>query len=162
MEENFDQDCDEIMDENFEMIPLDNDGPKELAEIVPIDDLEEDYQKTRTNIYELIEKGKEGLEVALNMVSATESPRSIEVFSGLLRILADTNLQLLDIQKKHHEINTSVKKVSTIEKQNDEQTINNGTINQTTIFAGTTAELGKILNEMKKNEHKFDSIKSIN
>ncbi len=123
---------------------------KDLAEIEPKNTLEEDYQKTRTNIYDLLEKGKEGLEVALNMVSATESPRSIEVFSNLLRTLADTNLQLLEIQKKHHDISSATKVI----QQENATNINSQTINQT-VFAGTTADLAKLLKSMKDKENEF-------
>jgi hypothetical protein len=139
--------------ENFEQyedetLPILVDTSKEVAVIDQISDKEEDYQKTRTNIYELIEKGKEGLEVALAMVQSTESPRSIEVFSTLLKTLADTNLQLLEIQKKKQDMSIS-------SGQNESETnIKNQTINQTAIFAGTTSELAKLLSEMKNNEIK--------
>jgi hypothetical protein len=139
--------------ENFEQyddesLPMVINASNDVAIIDQISDKEEDYQKTRTNIYELIEKGKEGLEVALAMVQSTESPRSIEVFSSLLKTLADTNLQLLEIQKKKQDMTIS-------SSQNDlEPNIKNQTINQTAIFAGTTSELAKLLSEMKNNEIK--------
>jgi hypothetical protein len=135
--------------EHGEFLPIQvEDTSTELAEIGSISDIEEDYQKTRTNIYDLLEKGKEGLEVALSMVSATESPRSIEVFSTLLRTLADTNLQLLEIQKKHHDMSVATKVI----QQENATNINNQTINQT-VFAGTTSDLAKLLATMKEKDY---------
>lgn len=136
--------------ENFEQyedesLPIVINQSNDIAVIDQISDKEEDYQKTRTNIYDLIEKGKEGLEVALAMVQSTESPRSIEVFSTLLKTLADTNLQLLEIQKKKQDMAINA-------GGNDSDTnIKNQTINQTAIFAGTTSELAKLLSEMKND-----------
>lgn len=107
-------------------------------------DQEEDYQKSRDNLYDLLEKGKDALNVALAMVEATESPRAIEVFSTLLKTLADTNLQLLDVQKKRKDIFT--------ESSGEGDVIKNQTINQTAIFAGTTAELLKAINSMNPGQ----------
>lgn len=124
-------------------LPLASISNTELTIVDQESSTDEDYKKSRDNIYELIEQGKEGIEVALAIAKDTESPRSIEVFFSGLKTLADINLQLLDINKKKIDASTAHS------RENEADVITNQTINQTAIFAGTTAELAKLLKDMK-------------
>lgn len=130
--------------ESYEPIVIENETQLPMVqneETMPdiTKNLAQDIANARDNIYELIDKGKEGLDIALNIVQSSESPRAIEVFSTLIKTLTDVNMQLIDIHKKAE---PSVKK-------EEIETIKQQTINQTAIFAGTTAELAKLLNGMK-------------
>lgn len=132
-------DVKDFMDIENELIVVDSIST-ELAEYTPPNDTEVDYQQVRSNIYDLLEKGNEGLDIALDIVKSTESPRAIEVLSTLLKTLTDTNLQLLDLQRKRQDLTTPSENGTT-------QKI--GTLNQTAIFTGTTAELATLLQDMQ-------------
>lgn len=96
-------------------------------------DIETDLVKTRDNLFKLLEKGESALDGILSVAQQSESPRCYEVFSSLLKNLADINHQIIDIHKKKADI---------IKQPKDNkvpQTINNS------LFIGSTSELQKLL-----------------
>jgi hypothetical protein len=104
-------------------------------------DIEQDLEKTRTNLFKLLEKGEDALDGILAVAQQSESPRCYEVFSSLLKNLADINHQILDIHKKKGDI---IKTPSKQEEQSP-QVINNS------LFIGSTAELQKLLKSKKED-----------
>ena len=99
------------------------------------DNLEVDYNYTRDNLRELIEKGKDSLDLAMRIAEETEHPRAIEVLGQMLRSVTDTNDKLMDLNKKKADAEEGTKRV----------THNN-------LFVGSTTELQRILNKGKKEE----------
>lgn len=123
--------------------------PTEYKEIVPkktdiiiSDDVEvivkNDFDNVRDNLYSLLDVGKEALDEALEVAKQSESPRSYEVVSTLLKQLADTNLYLMDIHEKKQKLNV------TTNKNPQTQVTNNA------IFVGSTTELAKMISDMNK------------
>lgn len=91
-----------------------------------------DYHKTRNNLYNLLEQGQDALYSALDIAKQSESPRSFEVVSNMIKQLADINLQLLDLSEKKQKL-----------LQKKEEVVSNITNNA--IFVGSTNELFKAL-----------------
>ena len=98
------------------------------------DDSETDFQYARENLYNLIERGQDGLEEMLEIAKSSEHPRAMEVFGHLIGKLTETNKELLNLHKTKKDISqetTGPKNVS-----------NN-------LFVGSTAELQKFLKKGK-------------
>lgn len=102
--------------------------------------IEDDYEVARSNLRELLLKGKEALETSLTVAKQSEHPRAFEVVGGLMKQLADINQQLMDIHQQKKKLEEPSKKEST------RNTTNNA------IFVGSTAELSKMISNMNKGE----------
>jgi hypothetical protein len=102
------------------------------------DKLESDYETTRANLHALLIQGQDALNHALEVAKASEHPRAFEVVGGLMKHVADINTQLLDLHKKKQSIEAPDKKTQT--------TTNNS------IFVGSTTELSKMLNDLRKGK----------
>ena len=105
------------------------------------DNLQVDYEYTRDNLRELIEKGKDSLDLAMRIAEETEHPRAIEVLGQMLRSVTDTNDKLMDLNKKKADAEEGTKRVT-----------NNN------LFVGSTTELQRILSKNKKEEKKMVNI----
>lgn len=104
----------------------------------------DDYNTSRDTYIELIEGGKESLELMIQVARESEHPRAFEVLSGMIKNIADVTDKLMDLNKKHKDI---VKE----EKPEQKQITNNN------VFLGSTTELQKFL----KNEEKVIDADSI-
>ena len=92
-----------------------------------------DYDYSRQTYYDLIEKGREGLEDMMEVARSSEHPRAYEVLSGMIKNISDVNDKLMDLHKKQKDINREeVKQVG--------NTTNN-------VFLGSTADLQKLLQQ---------------
>ena len=105
------------------------------------DNLQVDYEYTRDNLRELIEKGKDSLDLAMRIAEETEHPRAIDVLGQMLRSVTDTNDKLMDLNKKKADAEEGTKRVT-----------NNN------LFVGSTTELQRILSKDKKEEKKMVNI----
>ena len=105
------------------------------------DNLQVDYEYTRDNLRELIEKGKDSLDLAMRIAEETEHPRAIEVLGQMLRSVTDTNDKLMDLNKKKADAEEGTKRVT-----------NNN------LFVGSTTELQRILSKDKKEEKEMVNI----
>jgi hypothetical protein len=95
--------------------------------------VEDDYEYARNNLRGLIENGKEVMQNIIFVAKESESPRSYEVVGQLIKTLADTNKDLLELAKKSKEL-----KQSSNEKTGETNITN-------ALFVGSTAELQKLL-----------------
>jgi hypothetical protein len=95
------------------------------------DNVSNDYNYSRQTYYELIEKGKESLDLMVEVARESEHPRAFEVLSGMIKNVSEVNDKLMDLNKKNKDI--SAEELKKIEK-----TTNN-------LFVGSTAELQRIL-----------------
>ena len=55
------------------------------------DKIANDYEYSRQTYYELIEKGKDALDLAIEIAQQSEHPRAIEVLSGMIKNVGDVN-----------------------------------------------------------------------
>lgn len=106
-----------------------------VPKIVDIDD---DYQYARNNLRGLIENGKEVMQNIIFVAKESESPRSYEVVGQLIKTLADTNKDLLELAKKSKDL------------KSEEKRSVNGDTNINALFVGSTTELQNLLNNKKQ------------
>ena len=94
--------------------------------------IDNDYKYSRDTYYELVEKGKESLELMIEVARESEHPRAFEVLSGMIKNISDVNDRLMDLKKKKKDL----------DKKEEIQKIANTTNN---LFVGSTTELQKLL-----------------
>ena len=92
-------------------------------------EVDDDYDYARRNLRDLIDLGMNDLNTVMDIARQSESSRAFEVATNLLKTLADTNKDLLDLAKK--------KKDLTQEKNT--QNVTNA------LFVGSTADLQKLI-----------------
>ena len=97
------------------------------------DNIANDYNYSRQTYYDLIEKGKESLDLMVEVARESEHPRAFEVLSGMIKNVSEVNDKLMDLNKKNKDI--SAEDIKQIEK-----TTNN-------LFVGSTAELQRMLQD---------------
>ena len=104
-------------------------------------DAEEDYNVARENLKKLLDKSDEALDHMMQVAAEAEHPRAFEVLAGMFKTSADMTTQLIDLQKKRHEL----------DKLNNEPTQSGVTNNN--LFVGSTAELQKMLAKKAKDDN---------
>ena len=97
-------------------------------------DLTNDYDFSRDQYHNLIEKGNTALEELLSIAKEGEAPRAFEVATQLINSLAATTKELLILQKTKKEVEGT----------------NKPTKNENNLFIGSTTELQKLLDMKKK------------
>ena len=133
MKKTIDQKLDDVLDiQSTEIVskPVTNVTKKDT-----VIDATDDYEYARNNLKGLIENGKEVMENIIFVAKESESPRSYEVVGQLIKTLADTNKDLLELAKKSKELRQEKE-----EKSGDTNITN-------ALFVGSTAELQKLLNK---------------
>ncbi len=103
--------------------------------------VDNDYKYSRDTYYELVEKGKQSLELMIEVARESEHPRAFEVLSGMIKNISDVNDRLMDLNKKKKDI----------DKKDEVKKIANTTNN---LFVGSTTELQKLL----KNESEIVNV----
>ena len=102
------------------------------------EDITKDYEYSRAQLYSLVEKGQEAVDGALDVAQQSDSARAYEVASQLIKHVADTADKLIDLQKK-------MKDIDEVKEKNTTNVTNNS------LFVGSTADLQKMLKQMKKD-----------
>ena len=106
--------------------------PEQKPDRLTKTDIDKDYEYTRGNLYSIIEKGQEAINVILELAQESEMPRAYEVAGQLIKSVSDATDKLMDLQKK-------LKDVEEETKVKGPSTVNNA------LFVGSTAELQKLL-----------------
>jgi len=101
-------------------------------------DVDKDYEYTRSNLYSLIEKGQESLNGIMELAGESASPRAYEVAGQIIKSVADTTDKLMELQKKVKEIDE--------DKGKPTQVTNNA------VFVGSTSDLSKMLKDGLLND----------
>lgn len=93
--------------------------------------IKSDYDYSRDTYYDLIEKGRESLELMIEVARESEHPRAFEVLSNMIKGIADVNDKLMDLNKKNKEITQSKDEPKSITNNN--------------VFVGSTTDLQRLL-----------------
>jgi hypothetical protein len=129
------------LSEVFDVAPIENvqvlPSPVMPQQNVNID---YDYETTRSNLHSILAQGQDALTHALSVAKNSEHPRAFEVVGGLMKHLSDINTQLLDLNKKKQQLD------------NPKSTSKEGPVTNNSIFVGSTAELSKMINDLKKGK----------
>ena len=110
------------------------------------DKIKNDYEYSRQTYYELIEKGKDALDLAIEIAQQSEHPRAIEVLSGMIKNVGDVNDKLMDLNKKNKDINKTDLPMKV------EGTTNNN------LFIGSTTDLQRILQDVNEVSSKMNDV----
>lgn len=100
------------------------------------DQVENDFEYARQNMYEIIGQGQEAIARLMDIADQSQHPRAYEVVANLIKTMAETNKDLLDLSKKKRDLKPK-------EEAKQQQVTNN-------LFVGSTAELQAML--QKKSE----------
>ena len=129
-----------LEDKVNEILGIESKEPKETKEFKPLvprredkqkADIDNDYDYSRENYYNLIERGQEAIQGILDVAKEGQHPRAYEVAGALIKNVADTVDKLQDLQKKLKDLKELPK------------TANHNIKNA--LFVGSTAELQKML-----------------
>jgi len=114
--------------EQLELLPPEDDSLVETTERHTHQD--QDYEYVRNNLQNIIDTGSTVLQGIVELAEESDHPRAYEVVGQIMRQLAETNKDLIELQKDMKKIKNeeSAKKVT-----------------QNAIFMGSTAELQKFL-----------------
>ena len=103
------------------------------------DQVQDDYEYARGNLYALVDKGQEAVNGALDLAMSSDHPRAYEVAGQLIKHVGDVADKLMALQKDRKNVKEeSAKKVVT----------NNS------LFVGSTADLQKMLKNASKKKDK--------
>ena len=130
-------DIDNHLDEVLGIVEKPKREITKVERVVPAitdDDSETDFQYARENLYNLIERGTDGLEELREIAKQSEHPRAFEVVQQTIGQLTTTNKELLNLHKTKKDMRT--------EKGGPTSVYNN-------LFVGSTAELQKMLKGKK-------------
>ena len=132
---------DRKLNNTFEIDSVEVEEVNAVVDVVPENDYEHDreidYDSSRKNFYELVEKGKEAIEGIMVVAKETEVPRAYEVVGQLIKTVSETNQQLMDLHKKKEDIDKIDRKLGNTNIEN-------------ALFVGSTAELQKLLKDKKR------------
>ena len=110
--------------------------PRKIDEEKP--HVDQDYENSRENYYNLIDKGNQAIEGILDIAKEGQHPRAYEVAGQLIGQVAQTVDKLQDLQKKLKDLKELPKSANTQIKN--------------ALFVGSTNELQKMLNRKKEDE----------
>lgn len=99
---------------------------------VDINFVEDDFEYSRDTYYELLEKGKEGLNLMMDVARESEHPRAFEVLSAMIKQMSEVNDKLMDLQKKKTELEKPKAQAQ-------------GKLTQNNVFFGSTSDLQRML-----------------
>ena len=123
---------DEHLDEVLGVINMPKKEITKVEKVKPLvngQDEDTDFQYARENLYNLIERGQDGLEELLEIAKQSEHPRAFEVVGQMIDKLTTTNKELLNLHKTKKDIKTD-----------------RGPTNVTNaLYVGSTADLQKML-----------------
>lgn len=122
-----------------DLVPIPEKKPP--AVIAISEQLETDSSDVRENIQDLIGKGTEALDYALDLAKQSDSPRAFEVVSTLLGQMTEMNMKILEI----HERIAKAKAQSPLTEQTANKIVNNSIV-----FSGSTLELSNMLKSMRE------------
>ena len=108
---------------------------KEAKKKADLDHKDKDYEYVRGSLYDLIEKGQEAVNGALEIAQESGHPRAYEVAGNLIKQTTEMAEKLTDLHKKMNDLDQDKSGPKTVTNNN-------------TMFLGTTSDLQKMLKSM--------------
>ena len=136
MNENYDG-IEEALNVEADIVPAEPaPKPKKRTErIIDIDkDIKKDYEYSRGQLYDVIEKGQEALSGILDVANNTDHPRAYEVAGQLVKSVSDATEKLMALQQKLQDLEEGPKSKQKVTNNN-------------ALFVGSTAELSKLIKQ---------------
>lgn len=129
-----DQNLSEILNMNPDSQAITVKPPNAIEVKVDMDDADKDFQKARENLKELVNLGFQAIDGVLKVASEGDSPRAYEVVAQMIKAVAETNKDLVELHQR----------MKTIKQDKYETKTTNNTTNA--IFLGSTKELQELIN----------------
>ena len=132
------KDVDDKLNEVFEIAPNVEKLPTEKVSPPKTnkDDSDTDFQYSRENLYNIIERGSDAMDGLLEIAKETEHPRAYEVVGQLIDKLTNANKELIGLHKTMQTGKDDLVK--------SPQNVTNA------LFVGSTADLQKLLKQNNK------------
>jgi hypothetical protein len=105
-------------------------------------DIDDDYEYARSNLYNLIEKGNYAMNGILEVARESQHPRAYEVAASLIKNIGDVNDKLLNLQKMKNDLESKIKNESG--EAAPSVHVNNA------VFVGSTSDLLKRIKDHSK------------
>jgi hypothetical protein len=102
------------------------------------DSAKNDFEMARGNIHEVIQNGTYAMEKLAQIADSSQHPRAFEVLAKLMDTMLQANKDLMELQKRIREISAADAPIN----DQAQQVTNN-------LFVGSTADLQKVIEEMK-------------
>lgn len=103
---------------------------------------ETDVEDARDNLQNAVELSQQAVQDMLNIAQQSQHPKAYEVLNSMIKTYADISMGMVDLQLKKQRLNGTSKNGG---QEEQGQTINN-------LFVGSTAELQKMIEDMKNKE----------
>lgn len=100
---------------------------------------DDDFAFARETLYDMICKGREGVEEMIEVAKESEHPRAYEVLAKLIKDTSDVSNQLMTLHKQKKEVEQESNSVPGLPNKSGD----------TNIFIGSTSELQKFLKQEK-------------
>lgn len=126
--------------EPMEVTVIDDKGVVPPEVDTPEEQVDQDADYVRGNMYSLMQQGQDALRYALDLAKQSDSPRAFEVVGTLMKNLSDMNMQMMDMHDKKQKLKGKP------EKQEGPSKV----VNNSIVFQGSTADLNRMLSDMKK------------
>lgn len=126
---------------NTDYIPVVSDKETKSMIVHQDDSQNPDADYSRSNYYNLIERGNEALDGILEVARESQHPRAYEVAANMIKNLSDVTEKLMILQKQQKELNP---------QKAEQQGPTNINVDKA-VFVGSTAELLKQLKNESNN-----------
>lgn len=144
---------DDNLSKIFDIELADTDKSLDVAKVEAVvaetSSLEKQREYVRSNIVELIEKGKAAMTDLTAIAVASEKSRDFEVLTGLIKTLVEVNTTLLDIEVAHKK---PAPGVPSEPGSQTATTINNNSA----VFVGTTSNLSEYIKTLNLDKNVID------
>ena len=107
------------------------------------DSAKTDFELARSNIHEVIQNGTYAIEKLAQIADSSQHPRAFEVLAKLMDTMLQANKDLMELQKQIRSITAADAPTN----DQAQQVTNN-------LFVGSTADLQKVIEEMKNGGSK--------
>ena len=113
--------------------------PQKEIQVVPISNVEDDYEYARNRLRSIMDKGEMALDEIMSVASQSQQPRAYEVVATMVKTLSDSGKDLLELSKRKQDLQ---------QDKGGPSTVNNN------LFVGSTSELLKMLKKADADEQK--------
>jgi hypothetical protein len=120
-----------------------NDPVKVIAAKAHDDSAKTDFEMARGNIHEVIQNGTYAMEKLAQIADSSQHPRAFEVLAKLMDTMLQANKDLMELQKQIRVISAADAPTN----EQAQQVTNN-------LFVGSTADLQKVIEDMKNGGSK--------
>ena len=133
-----DKNLSQILETEFTVIPEEGDSAPSLPVAVPQADSQEDFDYSRKNYYDLIERGSIALDGILEVAKESQHPRAYEVAANMMKNLSDMTDKLMILQKQRKDLEGT-------------KTPTHVTVENQAVFIGSTTDLLKRVHDGSKS-----------